>query len=387
MGLALERGARGVVSEMDTHPARDALSKLCITLMLTAHDERRSSLDQGVAEAASRLGVDEVVAETSFGNVLRALAKGRAATGAERSLIGTLGALGAASLAEPPANLALALAWVAAHTPFDPLLAAPAASRDLEARLLPALFDVARLYDEGDPLVDRAVATVATLTLTRAPETARAELLGRARLTLRDPSLVALLGEAPSARSTEPVGFDAEETSAPRSPWLTALLLVTFLLPLVAVARAFASLALRLRRPATVSVSQSGVTIRTRTELLGKTLRETESFIPASGLTKAAREVRYPSLPTYVGVGALLLGSFVGLRLVLDGARAGSPEFLSLGAVLLLAGLVIDYVTSRLPSRSADRCRLLFVPTKGRTVALTAAPRGAADRALAQLRP
>jgi hypothetical protein len=386
MGLALERGARGVVSEMDTHPARDALSKLCVTLMLTAHDERRASLDQGVAEAAARLGVDEVVAETSFGNVLRALAKGSAASGAERSLVGALGALGAASLVDPPANLALALAWTSAHTPFDPLLALPSVSRDLEARLLPALFDVARLYDEGDPLVDRPSAVVATLALTRAPDATKQELLGRARLTLRDPSLASLLGEPSIARATEPIGFDAEETPAPRSTFLTVVLLVTFLLPLVACARAFASLALRLRRPASVSVSATGVTIRSRTELLGKTLRETESFIPVGGLTEAAREVRYPSLPTYVGVGALLLGSFVGLRLILDGARAGSPEFLSLGVLLLFAGLVIDYLTSRLPSRSSDRCRLLFIPTKGRTVALASAPRTAADRALAQLR-
>ena len=167
----------------------------------------------------------------------------------------------------------------------------------------------------------------------------------------------------------------------------TVLLLVTFLLPLIASLRAIGRFVLRLKEPATVSVSKAGVTIKSRLELLGRTLRERETFLPSAGLESAAREVRYPALPTYVGIASLLFGSFVGLRLVMDGARSGSPEFLSLGVALLLGGLALDYVLSRLPQRSPDRCRLLFTPLKGRRIAIVGAPKGSADRALEMLKP
>ena len=162
---------------------------------------------------------------------------------------------------------------------------------------------------------------------------------------------------------------------------------MTFVLPLWALVSAFARVALRLKRPASISINKAGVTVKSRTELLGKTLREQETFLPAGGLQIASREVRYPGLPTYVGIGSLLLGSFIGLRLVMDGARAGSPEFLSLGVAVLLVGLAIDYALTRLPARTPEHCRMLFVPKSGAVVAIAHAPRASADRALEQLKP
>jgi len=50
--------------------------------------------------------------------------------------------------------------------------------------------------------------------------------------------------------------------------------------------------------------------VQTRFELLGKTLRESELHIPRAALARAAREVRYPRLATYVGIATLLLGSY-----------------------------------------------------------------------------
>ncbi len=388
MVQALDRGALGVIKEMDTHAIREPLNKLVVTLMLTAFDERRPTLDQGVSEAAARLGVEEAAAETSFGNVLRALKKGTSAAGAERTLVGTLGALGAAASTDPStdARLAHALLWVSAHSPFDPVLPLLALGGERANRFAEAFLDVARRYDDADVAVDRPTALVAALALGRG---ARAELLERARVTLRDPLLLTLLrsSEGGPAASGPAIGFEAERTSAPRHPLWTALLLMTFVLPLWALVSAFARVALRLKRPASISINKAGVTVKSRTELLGKTLREQETFLPAGGLQIAAREVRYPGLPTYVGIGSLLLGSFIGLRLVMDGARAGSPEFLSLGVAVLLVGLAIDYALTRLPARTPEHCRMLFVPKSGAVVAIAHAPRASADRALEQLKP
>lgn len=387
------RDVSRVLEEMDAHPSREPLAKLVLTLVLTGFDERRRELDQGIAEAASRLAVDEPTSETSFGNVLRALKKGISASGPERMLVGALAAMGATH-GEPDAKTIHALVWTAAHTPFDPLEAlSRLGNTERKTRVAEVYFDLARRYDDGDATVDRPTALVAALELgkRRSPEISQ-----RARVALRDPMMLAMIappvaaaGEQTIVRgvSAEPVGFDAEITAPPRHIAWTVVLLVTFLLPFVAAFRAIGRWVLRLKEPATISVSKTGVTIKSRLELLGRTLRERETFMPSAGLESAAREVRYPALPTYIGIASLLLGSFIGLRLVMDGARSGSPEFLSLGVALLLGGLALDYVLSRFPLRTPDRCRLLFTPQKGRPVALVGAPRGSADRALETLKP
>ncbi len=387
------RDVSRVLEEMDAHPSRDPLARLVLTLILTGFDERRRELDQGIAEAASRLAVDEPTSETSFGNALRALKKGIAASGPERMLVGTLGAMGA-RLTEPDTKTIHALAWTSAHTPFDSMEAlSKLGNSEQKARISEALFDLVRRYDDGDATVDRPTALIAAIELGMRSSP---ELTQRSRVALRDPRFLALVApptETPGERTTTraaskgPVGFEAEITAPPRHLAWTVLLLLTFLLPLIASLRAIGRLVLRLKEPAIISVSDAGVTITSRVEVLGRTLREREIFMPSAGLESAAREVRYPALPTYVGIASLLLGSFIGLRLVMDGARSGSPEFLSLGVAVLIFGLALDYALSRLPLRNPDRCRLLFTPKKGRAVALVGAPRASADRALETLKP
>ena len=149
------RDVSRVLEEMDAHPSRDPLARLVLTLILTGFDERRRELDQGIAEAASRLAVDEPTSETSFGNALRALKKGIAASGPERMLVGTLGAMGA-RLTEPDTKTIHALAWTSAHTPFDSMEAlSKLGNSEQKARISEALFDLVRRYDDGDATVDR----------------------------------------------------------------------------------------------------------------------------------------------------------------------------------------------------------------------------------------
>src|SRR5690348_10458100 len=120
MALETDRSPRAILEELASHPHGDDLARLVHTLAVSAFDERRSTLAEGVDDAASRLGVDEVGAETSFGNVLRALGKGPRATGPERVLLGALVARGVALSppVAPEAELRVAetLAWSSAHT-------------------------------------------------------------------------------------------------------------------------------------------------------------------------------------------------------------------------------------------------------------------------------
>ncbi len=397
MALETDRSPRAILEELASHPHGDDLARLVHTLAVSAFDERRSTLGEGVDDAASRLGVDEVGAETSFGNVLRALGKGMRASGPERVLLGALVARGVALSppVAPEAELRVAetLAWSSAHTVADPLGAleaaltakgAPPAAAAALPGLASALGELVKKHDAGEAgAVDRATALIAALALSRAENEAVIEIRRQLAVGLKDPLLKGALAEDAKAVGTAPAtSFSAEEAPLPRSWALTVLLTLTFILPLVAVVKVFARYALRLRQPAEVAFSKEGVTVRSRLEILGKTLRQRETFISVAGLSRAGREVRFPSLPTYAGVAALLCGSYLGLRLVLDGVKGRSPEYLGLGVVILVVALAIDYLLTLLPSRTPDRCRILLEPRRGRAVALAGVERARADEAL-----
>lgn len=382
-----ERTPRALLEELARHARGDDLARLVHTVAFSAFDERRTVLDTGLDEAAGRLGIDEAAAETPFGNVVRALRKGSGLTGPERSLLGALVARGVAlappEAGEASARVAEALAWIGGHTAIDSLPAVDAAFALNAEPLWAALVRALERHDEGATGgLDRSSAIVVAAAVGRSDGPVAEQHRAALRVALRDPTLRALVGERSGAASQKSIELSAEEGGVPRSAALTLLLTVTFVLPIVAVVRAFSRLALRLRRPAEVSISAEGVRVRSRVELLGRTILERETFLPVSGLLRARREVRYPRLATYAGIASLVLGTYVGLRLVIDGARSGSPQLIGLGAGILIMALVADYVFSSFPSASPRRCRVILEPRKGRPVALRDVDRELADRAL-----
>jgi hypothetical protein len=385
-----DRSARAALDELRRHRHGDELAKLVQALATSAFDERRASLDDGLDEAASRLGIDEVSAETSFGNVLRAARKGHQASTAERVMLGALLARGLAL--EPPASsdaeakAARALLWLAAHTPVDATQALDDAAPELAPRLYDHMADALRRFDanggaQGEG-IDRASAVVAAASLARTPHGRAA--LEEVRGGLRDPLLAhlaapALVVEPPARR------LGGELTPWPRGSVWTLVLTLSLILPLVALARAFARRVLRLRRPVELELQGSTLTLKTRTELMGKTLREQVRVWDRSALARAGRELRFASLPTYVGIASLLIGSYVGLRLVLDGLRGGSPPYLAAGVGVLVLGLVVDWLSTRAPSRDPELCRLVLETHRGERVAIAGVDRRAADAALRDL--
>lgn len=411
MAFDSDKSPRAILDELATHPHGDRITRLIHTLAMSAYDERRSALDQGLDEALTQMGVDEASAETSFGNVVRALRKQASTSGRERTLLGALVARGV--VRSPPdgreANrrIADALAWLSAHTIIDPLAAledalaqAPALpSPNGEATglkpvspsegLYSGLVDTIRAHDEGrSGTVDRASALLATLALARGRAKAAVEGREALRSTTEDPTIASLLApmEVAATSASSTLVVVGEEASPPRSSFVTLLLTVTLILPLMSLAKLFGRFALRLRRPAELAFSKEGVRVRSRIEVLGKIVREREVFLTAPNLVRAAREVRYPRLPTYVGIVALLVGSYFGLRFVLDGLRAGSPEFLGFGLAVLIAALGLDYGLTLLPSRTPSRCRLVLQPSRGKTFAFARVDRVQAEAALRTLK-
>lgn len=142
--------------------------------------------------------------------------------------------------------------------------------------------------------------------------------------------------------------------------------------------------ALAYRRPARVRLGDRGLEIEHRTELLGRVLRDRESLVPLQNLARVTREVRYPRVGMYAGLMSLVIGSYLGLGLLVDGVRVpgGSPPLLGLGLLLIALGIGIDFALTTLSDGVRGRCRLVVVPKKGRRVCVGQLDPRQADRML-----
>ena len=192
---------------------------------------------------------------------------------------------------------------------------------------------------------------------------------------------------APEALSNDdaPSTLQGDLAAFPRGPVLTAFLAITGLLLLIELGRLVGRYVLALRRTAEVRVTTAGLEVRTLTAMLGKTLLENATVIPREGLVRVTREIRYPGLSMYAGLGALALGSYVGVGLFVDGARAGSPSMLGTGLLIALVGLAIDFALSSLLPGARGRSRLLIVPRRGAQLCVAGVDVAAADRILGRL--
>jgi hypothetical protein len=373
-----------MLRDLSTHSRGDDLARLVHTAAIAAADERRGSLGAGLAELAERLGIRFADAETHYGNVLRAL-DGSAARA--RPLLGALLARGIAL--SPPqgpaaeARLVETLAWLAAHAAVDAFPALDAALGEHADGLWRASAALVR-RDGGN--AGRAGALVAAAHLRGSRSSAASGEAASLSGDVRDPVVRALLASPAQVAAVGAASLSGELKPAPRGPVALLLMGITGILAVYHLGRLIARFLLRYRAPAEVRISEGGVTVISRTELLGRTLRERELHIPAGALMRATREVRFPALPTYVGLIALALGSYFGLRLFADGARAGSPEFLAMGALAVLLGVALDFALESLTAGARGRCRIVLLPRRGNTICIGELDRASADAALSRLR-
>jgi hypothetical protein len=397
-----DRTPQAVLDELADHPRRDDLARFVHAVAFAAADEKRSLLSEGLTEAADRAGVTAKDAETPFGNALRALEKSdREGPGEAAVLLAALVAHGVALAppdgAEAEARVAESLVWISMGTPIDALSAIDAALGERAGGLWMAVGELLRRADAGAaPHVGRAGALVAAAALgASSSPIARGEakvLAGE----VRDPVVRALLsgpvggGGAGSvfaglAGSGEAVVATGELVPAPHGPVAFTLLAMTGILLVLRAGRLVGRWVLRYRRPAEMRFSARGVTVVSKTELLGRTLREHETHMPTEALLYARREVRYPRLAMYAGLFALAVGSYIGVSLFIDGTRSGSPELLGMGALVVALGIALDFALVSATPRARGRCRVVLVPRKGAAVALDRVDPAQADAALGRL--
>jgi hypothetical protein len=100
-----------------------------------------------------------------------------------------------------------------------------------------------------------------------------------------------------------------------------------------------------------------------------------------------AREVRFARVGTYAGLAALAFGSFLGVRLFIEGLRAPgfSGPTLLIGLIIVLAGLALDFSLVHWLDASAPHCRFIIETAGGRGICLSCADQSQLDGALRQL--
>lgn len=340
------------------------------------------------AATASALAEDAKLsrsdAETPFGNVLKVLGSGPEGP-SERALAAGLWAHAIAEgRRDDDERLSADVLWLATHTPFDAMSLLDRALGDEADDLWTAIGDRVRRIDAGKGAsLGRGEAIVGCAALAGSESAVAQRVAAELSPKLNDPTLSRVLGVASDAAARD-VRLEGELVAAPRGPIVTAILALSGVLFAVHAVRIVARLALAYRRPAEVSVSEAGVRVKTRTEMLGRVLREREHVIVRAGLMRVTREVRYPRVSFYAGLLALALGSYVGVRAFVDGVRAASPSLLLTGLVVITLGVAADFVLGSILPGTRGRVRVSFVPRTGKPLCIGDVDAQRADDALAQ---
>jgi hypothetical protein len=388
------RSLTSLISEVSALPQGDDVARAARSIAIALATARSRDLEPMAAPILRASGLSTGALTTSHGDPVAVLERGPT-DAAERALAGALVARGIAI--SPPAGVDAEdravgeLLWLAAHSPLDAFPALDAALGDRAVGPWGALCDLVRRIDAGrEPAFDRADALTgaAALRLATHPDVVAAR--ARLRDEVTDPAGREAL--APSVASGERAPLEAAPAlvgrvePAPRGAIATTLLAMSGILAITGLARLLARVALARNERAEVEITSEGVRIRSRTEMLGKVVREADVLLPPGSLVRATREVRFPRLPLYAGLFALALGSYVGVSLFVDGARAASPSLLGQGLLVVMLGIALELGATTLVPGARGRCRIVLVPRRGASVCVGELDIDAADRTLARLR-
>jgi hypothetical protein len=379
-----------VVSALSEHPHLNAIVRFVRRIAMDAAERRQqnfaSRTPEGRDQSAPSLpeGLTSSDLGTRFGNVAELVGHG-VTTPTEALLIGVLLALSAreeAASEQEEETLVAHMTWLAAHTPCDALLALDAAAGEREG-LWRALARISYEPVEVAPDFGRTEALLAAATLGSAHSPAAAPPRTRALARVDDPGVRALLALGGLAR--EPLLGELSPT--PFGPLTTAVLALTLVLGALQLARLVARLAFGYRRPASFTLTERGLELTYRVELLGRVVKEETLLVPLANLASVTREVQYPRAGLYAGLAALVIGTYFGMGLFVDALRVpgGSSSLMAMAVALIVAGLALDFVLSSGIDGMRGRCQLLVEPRKGRTICLGAIDATQAEAMLASI--
>ncbi len=157
------------------------------------------------------------------------------------------------------------------------------------------------------------------------------------------------------------------------------LLFATGLIVVVSAVRLALRFLLGLRREGRVRLEDGRVVVESAHFMLGKQMRHVRRTFGPEGLLSVAREVRYPSLYLYVGMFALTFGALTGTIAFLDGTLAGFEDWVRIGLLLILGGLVVDFLFAVIAVTRPGRTTLSLTFAPRTTVRILGVDQGRAD--------
>jgi hypothetical protein len=378
---------------LSKHPRAADLAAITRSLMTAAFQHKRIEAPrEQIGKLAVEMRISREDASTPYGNALDVLERGPD-DDPGRALACALAACVVATF--PPTNrdeedrLANELLWLAVHTPFDATGLLDHALGAEADGLWDAIADRVRRIDQASSQAfARGEALLGGIALASSSNRSATKQAAMLAGDVRDGKLARVLaGRSAGAGAIEPVL--GEMSPVPHGPVATTLLAVTGIMFLMHAARLFAKVALAYKRPAEVIVvdqgESSGLRVRWRIELLGRTMRDRDVLFPRSALLRASREVRYPRIALYAGLLSLAVGSYLGVSAFVDGVRAASPSLLASGIAIVGAGVAMDFALSSIWPSARGRCRVLFIPRDGSKLCIGGVDTRRADAMLARL--
>jgi hypothetical protein len=205
-----------------------------------------------------------------------------------------------------------------------------------------------------------------------------------ARQTLAERSSEPLV-QALLRQPGKPQRLAGELGPAPHGPVATTLLAATGILFLLRAGRLVGRFALAYKKPASLELTERGLELQHRIEMLGRVLKNRETVVPIANLARVTREVRFSRAGLYAGLLALVIGSYVGMSLIVDGARVPgtSPPLLGMGLLVIGLGLFIDFGLTLLSDEARGKCRIVVIPKKGPRLCIAGLDPTRADAMLA----
>jgi hypothetical protein len=323
-----------------------------------------------IAERAARFGVTHDNAATELGNLLVMLERG-ARGSAELALVSAFALRGfdrmfvAAQGGEQQAcaeRFVSQLDWIELATDYrltpyiERLLGEPARLALIEALCGAILRDDPSADAPTLDVAQRARNAARISVLARLRNSAAHDALRRLRKNAKDPATRALASSlAPdSAFEDADVLRVSGIARTPSRSLPVALLRWLSGFALLQAVHRLGCFLVALRRELEVELRGEALQVRSRTSLMGRTLRSSEAFYDIWRVTGVLRRARFALLRSVVGVLSLSLGVLFGGYLVFDGARGGAPLLLLLGAAVVALGSSVDLALNvLLPARGA----------------------------------